>query len=207
MTTTERFDARLVRLVDAGQTYFPIIYKGAAASLEQIALWAHLADRARDPDRRRVRKAYAILADESPLRGGGPLTPPPGWALELADLTWSPIGVPLTFQGTGLTIAWIEGIEMKPPGSTPGTVGHHVVAELALRDTLLATIAYRAIADGIFQGLCAVITDAQPDAERRVHAGGELVYVQLADSASVCCAAARVLESFEVQYTDAAADQ
>jgi hypothetical protein len=180
-----------LRLQADGPVYTPVVspsgqFLGPAA-VEALAATA-------DPTRagQRVRRVRFVLADESRPRFP---ESPPGYRLEWVEYERG--AVPLTLgEGTGLVVGRIESVEVMAPGATPGTEGSHALAVAMLSDTILADVVWRAIQDGVLDGVCAEMA-AFVDRDSDLTIGGELRAVGIGDLGSSCLPGARVLAWWE----------
>jgi hypothetical protein len=185
MTLTEYAGARVVRVAHRGELYHPVVARsGRLVDPPQLHAWAHATD-LRPHGRRRL---LVVLADESE-----PVSDHP--RVRISGLRYPAAGLPLLFLDSGLVVGMLEHLQRLPPGTTPGTMGAHLLAVATLHDTLLADLAWRALREGLFGGVCIVVDE--PEDAGGVCIGGQITHVVLGDVESNCLPSARVLATWE----------
>ena len=125
-----------------------------------------------------------MLGDEAPPRNSGP-------AIRPQYLHLSRERIPLTFLDTALEIGAIEDARVIAPGHVPHTIGFALLGTVVLYDTVLADLAWRALQEGLFGGLCMSLLEWRDPAG--LFTSGELQHVILGDRESSHLANARVL--------------
>jgi hypothetical protein len=93
-----------------------------------------------------------------------------------------------------VAVADIGEVALLPPGATSQTEGEHIVAVARFRDSVLASIAWRAIRDGLLTGTCAMIEHWQELGSVLVE--GVLTAVRLGHSDDSCFANNRMLDTW-----------
>jgi hypothetical protein len=162
----------IVRVVRHG-VYTPLEVDGKFADLETIGHLAHLPDSSHVD--KTALKARFVVIDETPTRAD--TTPfqqfPEGTVFRLKSLRHGFAG-PLTFHATGLVVGHLEDIEHHEPGVIPGASGWCTTAVATFATSALGGAAWRAIRDGIFDGVSigggfhgpADVRDAAPNTSR-----------------------------------------
>jgi hypothetical protein len=178
MMLAERY--QIVRRRDAAGLFHPVEdATGRALSLPELEVLA------RAPLQIDTRRHLdCVLGDEAPPRNGGPAIRPQVLHVSRTD-------VPLTFLDTELAIGTIQDALVVAPGHVPDTIGFALLGTVALHDTVLADIAWRALQEGLFGGLCMSLLEWR-NAEG-LFTSGELQHVILGDQESSHLANARVL--------------
>ena len=183
---------RVVTVRHQGQTYTPVT--AGPRMLDLAALQALAIATGEHPAV--SRRFRFVLIDEMEIEGG--------WRFDLRmdESQTRGVKLPLVFSNSGLPIGLVEAVAPKPPGAVPGTVGACLVAEARLFDSVLADLAWTALHEGVFGGICAELDTEETPAEagdpawwdRRCRS--EFRYVILGDRESSHYPGARVLEAW-----------
>jgi hypothetical protein len=185
MTTAERLiGPRVVRWVAPDNTiYTPIEFEGRWLDRAQVAALATTAGTRRDS----TRWLRFVMFDETELEYG--------WSFDLRidAARCDGVKLPLIFGDSGYPIGVVEAITPQLAGAIPGTIGHCLVAVARLHETKLAEVAWAAVQERIFGGVC-VELDSKEDEE---HARITFLRVRLGDLESCHLRSARVLKSWE----------
>jgi hypothetical protein len=159
---------RLHRIEQAGRPYWPITLPDGAyvGDVETVRWLSEIVDARPEA---RGRRAWAILADESMPQ------PAPDWQTEeeragtLAGRRWRwdvrrlviPPSVPVRLQPEAI-IGALTRVACLPPGWIVGTVGYALAGELAFEDTVLASVAWRALQDGVLGSVSLHVLSPEP---------------------------------------------
>lgn len=182
---------RIRRTMHEGEWYTPVVRNdGVIATPELVEAFAHT------PDVHRagvatVRRFHAVLIDELPLRGDNV-----GARYVIAGARWAREGVPLDLGDSGLQIGTVERIERT---TSPAGVAQ-LEGDARLYDSAAGTLAWRAIAAGVYTGVCCVWIHYELEGERgkpELVKGGRLAYVKLGHESGNCCAAAKITRTWE----------
>jgi hypothetical protein len=94
--------------------------------------------------------------------------------------------VPLTFHATDLPTGHHRRIRQVPPEAMPGALGQALVGLAPFVDTVLASIAWEALREGLFTGLCPILLEPETLDAEQVIVGGQLLYVTFGDRDGMC---------------------
>jgi hypothetical protein len=180
-------DFRMMRVRAGADVYTPVLRNGRMLGPAELADLEHVPDINVNVER----IARIALLDESwpqPWSDTPPFRTPGIKAIRR---------VPLELGDSELVVADVRGIELLAAGATPGVVGPHYVALAHFRKTVLSSIAWGALRDGLLTGTCAVIEHWQtdPNDDGRI-IDGIITSVRLGTAESSCFANARVLATW-----------
>jgi hypothetical protein len=165
-----------------GVTYYPVMRGGRV--LDLAALQALVTTVGAHPAvRRRLR---VVLLDETELEGG--------WSFncQLDASQCRDAKMPLVLSEGTLPIGVVEAITPQQPGAVPETVGHSLVADVRLFDSVLADVAWTALEEPWFGGICCDI-DSEED-PMGLSCQGQFWYVRLLPREGAHIPGCRVLE-------------
>jgi hypothetical protein len=195
-------DYEIRRVSYRGDLYTPVVVRrtGAVLPPEHVKALASV----RDPASRDPRRFAAILIDEGPLADADTGAPVGPYRLESAEgRAYGGVRfadpLPLQFGDSGLAVGTVGDIACLPPGALTGpeSIGHHLVGTATMRDTVLASVVWRAVRAGVLSGVCVVIAEHRTLDDGRMVAG-LITHVTLGPLELSCCARARILDTSEI---------
>jgi hypothetical protein len=200
---------RMVQVRHGEHVFTPVMasQSGEALNLEDLE-WLAAIDDLTSSATTPARFLRFILADEGqPRQGSHYLSehlPPgmrriaefPGLRLRPIDFgALHPLALVVGDDGR-LPIGRIDALEFKPQGATRETEGQHVTAVARLDESVLASIAWRALQDGVLSAVSARIENHVTDSDGYL-AGGIFTSVKLCHGDHACLPNARVFETWE----------
>ena len=176
---------RIVQVRHNGETYTPVVTPTGQvldrAQLEALSVAQHMVGR--------VRRLRFTLIDECVLPGGGHLD------FENWTRFEAPTWLPLMFADLDLPIGIVEGISPVAAGTIPGVVGRSLIATARLHETRLAALAWDAVQNATWSGVCLEFTTDPRDGVGITLDG--FAKVHLGDVESNCCPGAIVRAAWE----------